>query len=168
MTVAVELGERFRSAMRGTASGVAVIATDGPAGRRGVTISTFASLSVEPPSVVACIHKDSQALSAILANSIFAANVLAVKQVGVAKAFAGQMPELRENRFASGQWRKLSTGAPVLEDAVASFDCKVSEAITINTHSILIGQVVELAAGKSAPLVFSDCTFQSVSNDLGG
>lgn len=67
----------FREAMRLTALGVAVLTTDGEAGRAGVTVSTFQSFSMEPPSVLACIHCESRNLEAILKNGIFAANVLA-------------------------------------------------------------------------------------------
>ena len=93
------IAERFREAMRRTASGVAVLTTDGEAGRAGVTISTLCSLSMEPPSVIACVHQDSSALEALLANRVFAANALTDDQSRVAHAFAGQIPELRDDRF---------------------------------------------------------------------
>lgn len=67
----------FREAMRLTASGVAVITTHGEAGMAGVTVSTFQSFSIDPPSVLACIHCESRNLQTILKNGNFAANVLA-------------------------------------------------------------------------------------------
>ncbi|MFN3351840.1 flavin reductase family protein, partial [Pseudorhodoplanes sp.] len=95
------LADRFRDTMRRTASGVAVLTTDGVGGRAGVTVSTLCSLSMEPPSVIACVHRDSRALEIILRNGVFVANVLAEDQEHVAKAFAGMIPELRDNRFGN-------------------------------------------------------------------
>ena len=71
------LAEQFRESMRRTASGVAILTTDGSAGRAGLTVSTFCSLSMEPPSVIACVHQDNRALQILLANGVFAASVLA-------------------------------------------------------------------------------------------
>lgn len=99
------IADRFRETMRRTASGVAILTTDGAAGRAGITVSTLCSLSMEPPSVVACVHRDNRALETIMCNGVFAANVLADDQESVAKAFAGMIPELREDRFASGRWQ---------------------------------------------------------------
>jgi flavin reductase (DIM6/NTAB) family NADH-FMN oxidoreductase RutF len=154
---------RFREAMRRTASGVAVLTTDGEAGRAGVTISTLCSLSMEPPSVIACVHQDSSALEALLANRVFAANALTDDQSRVARAFAGQIPELRDDRFGAGTWHKLATGAPVLDGALASFDCRIAEAFTFGTHRILVGEVVAVTDGAGGPLVFADRSFRRLA-----
>src|SRR5262245_36115085 len=155
------LQERFRAAMRGTASGVAVLATDGSAGRAGVTVSTLCSLSLEPPSVIACVHRDSRALGRIMSNKLFAANVLAEDQREIAEIFAE--PNLGfEIRFALGAWQTLSTGAPVLEGAIASFDCRLASTFDFGSHRILIGEVVELAARQTTPLVYSGRMFQRI------
>jgi flavin reductase (DIM6/NTAB) family NADH-FMN oxidoreductase RutF len=159
----VPIAERFRAAMRRTASGVAILTTDGAAGRAGVTISTLCSLSMEPPSVIACVHQDARALETLLANGVFAANALTDDQSRVAQAFAGQIPELREDRFGAGIWRTLATGAPMLDGALASFDCRIAEAFAFGTHRILVGEVVAVADGAGGPLVFSDRNFRRLA-----
>ncbi|MEN3379720.1 MAG: hypothetical protein V7604_5075 [Hyphomicrobiales bacterium] len=159
----VPIADRFREAMRRTASGVAILTTDGPAGRAGVTISTLCSLSMEPPSVIACVHQDASALEALFANGVFAANALSDGQTQVARAFAGQIAELRDNRFGAASWRALATGAPVLDGALASFDCRIAEAFSFGTHRILVGEVVEVADGAGGPLVFSDRSFRRLA-----
>ena len=65
------LADRFRESMRRTASGVAILTTDGARGRAGVTVSTLCSLSMEPPSVIACVHRDNRALDTILISREF-------------------------------------------------------------------------------------------------
>jgi flavin reductase (DIM6/NTAB) family NADH-FMN oxidoreductase RutF len=149
--------------MRRTASGVAVLATDGPAGRSGLTVSTLCSLSMEPPSVIVCIHRNSRSLPVILKNAVFTANALAEDQARIARGFAGQMPELREDRFAVGTWNTLSTGAPALVDAAAAFDCRVSAIFDYGSHRIIVGEVMDLIMGETNPLVHSNRTFYPLS-----
>lgn len=154
------LADRFRDTMRRTASGVAILTTDGAAGRAGVTVSTFCSLSMEPPSVIACVHRDNRALEILLSNGTFVANVLAHDQEIVAKAFAGMIPEMRDDRFASGTWQSLTTGAPALQGALASFDCRVASTVDFGTHRILVGEVAEVVGGAGDPLLFVDRNFR--------
>ena len=154
------IADRFRDAMRRTASGVAVLASDGPAGRVGLTVSTLCSLSLEPPSVIACVHRGSTALPAILENGVFTANVLCHGQAGVAEAFAGQAAAWRDDRFRSAAWSALATGAPALEGALATFDCRVSTTFEFGSHTIVIGEVVDVTLGGDEPLVYSDRAFR--------
>lgn len=161
---ALALEERFRDAMRRTVSGVAVLATDGPAGRAGVTVSTLCSLSMEPPSVIACIHRASRALPVMIENNAFTANVLAQDQRRVAESFAGQIPEYVEDRFAAGNWHELTTGAPVLEGVLAAFDCRVAEIFDFGSHRMVIGRVVDVTARDDVPLIYCDRAFRHLAH----
>ncbi|EWY37824.1 flavin reductase [Skermanella stibiiresistens SB22] len=150
----------FREAMRLTASGVAVVTTDGAQGRAGLTVSTLCSLSMEPPSVVLCVHNRSKALETLLANGVFCANVLRQDQTRVADSFAGAIPELRDDRFAAGSWSLLETGAPVLDGALCGFDCRVAKVFDFGSHRIIAGEVLALATAPSEPLVFSNRAYR--------
>jgi flavin reductase (DIM6/NTAB) family NADH-FMN oxidoreductase RutF len=154
------LADRFRDSMRRTASSVAILTTDGVQGRAGVTVSTLCSLSMEPPSVIACVHRDNRALDTILGNGVFVANVLADDQEHVAKAFAGMIPELRENRFGNAEWTTVISNAPALQGALASFDCKVASTFDFGTHRIVVGEVIEVVSQESDPLLFIDRNFR--------
>jgi flavin reductase (DIM6/NTAB) family NADH-FMN oxidoreductase RutF len=154
------LADRFRDSMRRTASGVAILTTDGVQGRAGVTVSTLCSLSMEPPSVIACVHRDNRALDTILGNGIFVANVLADDQEHVAKAFAGMIPELRDNRFGNAEWTSIASNAPALQGALANFDCKVASTFDFGTHRIVVGEVLEVVSQESDPLLFIDRNFR--------
>jgi flavin reductase (DIM6/NTAB) family NADH-FMN oxidoreductase RutF len=147
--------DRFRNAMRLTASGVAVITTAGTGGQAGLTVSSLSSLSMDPPSVIFCVHKDARALAVLLENGVFAANILAQEQSRVADAFAGLIPELREDRFAVSPWHSLLTGAPALDGAMCTFDCRIATTFSFGTHVILVGEVVDLRTSDTGPLVFS-------------
>jgi flavin reductase (DIM6/NTAB) family NADH-FMN oxidoreductase RutF len=156
------LAETVRSAMRRTASGVAVLATDGPSGRAGMTVSTLCSLSLEPPSVIVCVHGESRALRSVLANGAFSANILAEGQEAIASAFAGLVPDFEPNRFGAGNW--LSDGGlPRLEGAVASFACRLADSHSFGTHLILIGEIFDVAATENAPLIYADRSFRTLT-----
>jgi flavin reductase (DIM6/NTAB) family NADH-FMN oxidoreductase RutF len=153
----------FRNAMRVTASGVAVVTTDGEAGRAGVTVSSLCSLSMEPPSVVFSVHRDNRGLAQILSNGVFVANVLSDMQERVASSFAGLIPELRDNRFLAGSWSELLTGAPALDDALCNFDCRVASVFDFGSHRIIAGEVLNVRKQTARPLIFSDRTFRRLA-----
>jgi flavin reductase (DIM6/NTAB) family NADH-FMN oxidoreductase RutF len=155
------LDAHFRGAMRQTASGVTVIATDGRAGREGVTVSTFCSLSLEPPSVIACISRTSRALPVLMENGAFVANVLGEDQGVNAETFAGQIGGPREARSGDGTWSTLVTGSPVLEWAVASFDCRLATSFDFGSHRIVIGVIADVVQHEDMrPLLYSDRRFR--------
>jgi flavin reductase (DIM6/NTAB) family NADH-FMN oxidoreductase RutF len=158
-TVAPEI---FREAMQRTASGVTVVATDGPFGRAGVTVSSLCSLSLAPPSVLVCVHRNSPALNVLAGNGVFAANVLTAGQSRVADVFAGLVAEMREDRFAAGAWRQLVTGAPVLAGALCSFDCRVAATFDFGSHRILAGEVFAVATEAGEPLIYSGRAYRSL------
>lgn len=146
----------FRQAMRRTAASVAIVTTDGPAGPAGLTVSSLCSLSITPPAMIFCVSKASRTLSTLMANGVFAASVLADDQSLIADVFAGLSPEFAERRFAVGSWTSLVTGAPALVGALCTFDCRLNHTFDINTHRVVIGEVVHIATADADPLVFSD------------
>jgi flavin reductase (DIM6/NTAB) family NADH-FMN oxidoreductase RutF len=159
---ATMLAETVREAMRRTASGVAVLATDGPGGLAGLTVSTLCSLSLEPPSVIACVHQDSRALPPVLRNGAFSANILAQGQENVASAFSGILPEQRDDRFAVGEW-VTAGGIPRLEGTVASFLCHLADRHGFGTHVILIGRIFDVTSSAKSPLIYADRAFRSLT-----
>lgn len=154
MTVSVE-PDIFREAMRRTASGVAVITTQGSAGRAGITVSTFQSFSIAPPSVMVCINTGSRNLVTIETNAVFAANVLAAGQSEMARIFSGPSAQERETCFDGAGWQSLTTGSPALRDALCVFDCRVADIFTFASHRIVIGAVEAIAIGGADPLIYS-------------
>jgi flavin reductase len=151
--------EEFRTVMRRTASAVGVLASDGPAGRVGITVSSLSSLSFEPASVVCCVHRQSKALEILLANGVFTANFLSAGQSIVADVFAGLVPEYREKKFEMGTWAPIVTGAPSLMDSLCSFDCNVAKTFEFGTHTIIAGEVLAFQTGSDIPLIFSNKTY---------
>lgn len=128
-------------------SSVCVVTTDCDGTRFGLTATAVSSVSAEPPRLLACINRNGLTHDKILASGRFCVNVLTEDQDKIAMAFAGMSgPEF--DRFSIGRWGTLSTGAPVLENAVASFDCLVGEALDQASHTVLFGDVVGVSCRK--------------------
>ena len=151
------LAEDFVRAMRRTAAGVAIVTTLRNGVPAGVTVSSFGSLSADPPSVLVALNGESRTLDAILESRSFAANVLADDHSELAKAFSGAVPT--ERRFDHGIWSALETGSPILESALAAFDCRLATTFQFGTHHILVGEVVAIRVGEARPLVYHARTY---------
>ncbi len=152
----------FRAGMRRVAGAVTVVATLTPDGeRRGVTATAVCSLTVDPPAVIACINRETWVGSAAPESGIFSVSVLSRTQEAVAATFSGRTGHVAGDRFSVGDWRVATTGAPVLADSVATFDCRLEKAVEFATHVVLFGAVVETRVGPSAaePLLYADGRF---------
>lgn len=149
--------DKFRAAMRHVAGAVTVVTTRSRDGEpRGVTATAVCSLTVEPPSVVACINRETWVGQIAPESGNFCVNVLAKAQQLVAETFAGRSALAGAERFQVGAWRDAETGAPFLEGAIASFDCDLEQAVDFSTHVILIGRVRKTVSDNpdAEPLVY--------------
>lgn len=142
-----ELRMQFLEGMSRAATFVAVVTTDGEAGRFGVTISSLTSVSAdgEHPSLLACLHHQSPAAAAILRNRAFCANLLQEDQYEVSDLFAGRMTAGEHaGRFGRTPWTHGELAQPVLQGATASFQCRVATSVLWETHHIIVGNVVSV------------------------
>lgn len=149
----------FRAGMRKLAGAVNIITTVDASGQRcGITATAVCSLSVEPPSLIACVNRATSVGTVVPTSRMFCVNVLSHDQQSIADTFAGRSGLARDQRFTCGSWSVLSTGAPVLDDARVSFDCELVEATEYATHMILVGRVVMTRLGTDLlpPLVYGD------------
>src|SRR5579862_1177446 len=117
--------EGFRLGMRRLTGAVTIVTTRGLEGeRRGATATAVCSLSANPPSLLACINRDSGVGRMAPSGGVFCVNVLAANQLDIAEVFAGRRARVAEERFQVGHWLEGMTGAPVLDGALVSFDCQ--------------------------------------------
>jgi len=153
------LRQQFVDGMARVAASVAVVTTDGPAGRCGITVSSFTSVSAdgEAPSVLVCVNRRASCAPLILANGSFCANVLNVDQVALSDLFSGRSGVPSEGRFDAIPWHSGPAGNPILEGAAVSFDCRLSSALLWETHHLLIGRVVAVEPhdGDAGTLLYS-------------
>lgn len=153
------LRQQFVDGMARVAASVAVVTSDGPAGRCGITVSSFTAVSADgaAPSVLVCVNKRASAAPVILANASFCANVLTEDQAALSDLFSGRSGVSGEDRFAAVPWHTGPAGNPILEGAAVSFDCRLSGSFPWETHHLLIGHVVAVEPhdGDTGTLLYS-------------
>ncbi|NGM89049.1 flavin reductase family protein [Parapusillimonas sp. SGNA-6] len=132
--------EEFIAAMRRFPGAANLITTGMGESRAGLTATACMSLTADPPQIGVAINRNASAYPALIRNGRFCVNSLACEQQELASRFAG--PIKGAERFASGEWSTLVTGAPVLEGAVVNLDCEVSDTLELSTHTLIVGKVV--------------------------
>lgn len=148
--------ETFKAGMRRLAGHVCVITTtDSLGARSGLTATAVCSVSAAPPTLLCCINRQNTSYKTIRDAGILAVNVLAMSDRELANRFATGPGG--ETRFAMGLWRTLETGAPILESALASFDCRIAQAVDVGTHGILFGEIVAIRVRETdaKPLLYA-------------
>lgn len=133
-------GSAFRSAMRQLASGVSVITVGTDADRSGMTATSVVSLSIDPPSLLVAVNKSSSTWPLLLRHQAFGVNILRAEQRAVAIRFSDSKLA-GTARFGEEPTITAKTGAPLLENALAIFDCEVESLVDYRSHVIVIGQV---------------------------
>ncbi|MFG1344888.1 flavin reductase family protein [Xanthobacter autotrophicus DSM 431] len=145
----------FRAAMRKLAGAVSVLTVGQGDERTGLTATSVSSLSVEPPTLLICVNRAASSVAPLLKERAFAINVLRPHQEAVADRFAGKGGLKGPARYEGADWARLETGAPVLADALAAFDCVLEDAIERHSHLIVIGRVVASRITENAdPLLY--------------
>ncbi|MFN3548645.1 MAG: flavin reductase [Mesorhizobium sp.] len=142
---------RYRDAMANFAGAVHIVTTDGPAGRRGVTVIAACSVSDHPPTILVCLNRENEKNDVFRDNGVFALNTLAAEHQELSADFAGLTGKPSERRFDGDDWETISTGAPTLKNALAVFDCELMEAKDFATHRVLFGRVTGLRVGDNLP-----------------
>jgi len=145
----------YLSAMSGAVTGVNIVTTDGPAGRFGLTVSSMASVSAEPPLLLIAVNRRSPLLAALLENGVFGVSALGVHHAELADTFAGRPRSGVPYDFAAARWRCAPSGVPLVADAAAQFDCRVSSVTDAGTHAIVVGAVEGASRGAVAALAYT-------------
>ncbi|WP_017931425.1 flavin reductase family protein [Robiginitomaculum antarcticum] len=150
MTVSLE---EFSGGMRKLAASVTVITTRYNGVDYGLTASAVTSLSADPPSLLACIHREGSAFDPIERAGKFCVNILSRKQTDVSTAFAQNEPE---DRFKSGAWSRSPGGMPYLMGAAASFECKVMDVLPGFSHGVFVGLITDITVSEAHALLYAD------------
>lgn len=113
------------------------------------------SVSDRPPTILVCLNRENASNDLFTSNGVFALNTLHAGQQPIADAFSGLTGLAQDARFGVGEWSRLSTGAPVLADALAVFDCELIDRKDMATHRVLFGKVTGIRVGDSLdPLIY--------------
>jgi len=152
----------LRRVMRRFPTGVTVVATRDPGGEPcGLTVSSFTSVSLDPPLVLVCLDRASDTHDRLLAGRGFGVSVLSAGQERVARRFAA---EPAEGRFAEVEWDTGRHGQPLIRGAAAWLECSVHEVLPGGDHSIIVGRVEDSEVGDGRSMVYHGGAFGSVGS----
>ncbi|OSJ25727.1 flavin reductase [Bradyrhizobium japonicum] len=151
----------YRDAMACLGAAVSVVTTDGSAGRAGFTASAICSVTDDPPTLLVCINRASSAYASVIGNKAVCVNVLSARHKQLSRLFGGKVPA--EERFAAAAWSTLETGAPVLADCAAAFDCRIADIVNVGTHDVLLCRIVALQrSGCTDNLIYFGRAYHTV------
>lgn len=151
--------------MRRVSSPVAIVTSlcgDQPV---GLTATAICSATTEPPTILVCVNQKAGAARPISASRILAVSFLSDAQHGIARSFSSNGAAAAP-RFSEGVWAPAVTGAPVLRDAVAAFDCEVDAIIPSGSHNIYVCRVVDTAFTEAGALLYRDGFFRRMDENF--
>ncbi|GAJ92003.1 pyrimidine utilization flavin reductase protein F [Agrobacterium sp. SHOUNA12C] len=156
-----ERKQEYRDAMARLGAAVNIVTTDGPGGLAGFAATAVCSVTDSPPTLLVCLNRGSSAYPAVNANRVLCVNTLERSHEELSRLFGGKTPV--NERFEGASWSSLETGAPVLDDALISLDCRVKAISDGGTHDILICDVVAIRENDGGQaLIYFDRRYHAI------
>jgi flavin reductase (DIM6/NTAB) family NADH-FMN oxidoreductase RutF len=159
----------LRAMMGRFATGVTVVAARRGPLLAGMTANAIASVSIDPPLMLASVNHRSETYLAIVESHAFAVSVLAASQREIADCFAQPATADKLRRFCDAPFHEAETGSPILDAAIAYFDCRLVAEHPGGDHTIFLGEIV--AAGYEAdvePLVYYGSRYRRLAPEEAG
>ena len=141
--------------MRHLAGGVSVITAGRAKDITGMTVTSVSSLSVDPPTLIVSINRESSSWPLIKRHGFFGVNILTADQLDIAERFTGKGGLKGADRFAGAEWITRASGVPLLVGALAAVDCEVEDIVERHSHAIVIGRVLDMQVStRTAALAY--------------
>jgi flavin reductase (DIM6/NTAB) family NADH-FMN oxidoreductase RutF len=142
----------FRSVLGRFASGVTVVTTRDAEGRdHGMTVSAFASLSLEPPLILVCIDRQASVHDVLVHAEWMVVNILSATQEPLSRRFS-HLDAL--SRFEGIGFSRAPNGPTILDDVLAHLECRIVQRLDGGDHTILVGEVEAADAREVRPLLY--------------
>ena len=156
------MSRTFRDALGMFATGVTIVAAAGEDGEPvGMTVSSFNSVSLDPPLVLFSVDRGALSLPMLRRAPGYAISVLSAEQAELSRRFAATGAE----KWAGLELEIGYGGAPLIPDAIAVFECRPYAVYDGGDHEIFVGEVVAYRSGHAAaPLVFFGGAYRSLGS----
>lgn len=157
-TSPASMEDRFRTAMRQFTGIVSLVTSCTAEGEwRGMAATAVTSVSLQPPICLVCVNRDTTLHEAVLASGRFCINAMHQEHHDMMWSFTSS--QHRDSRFQSGRWRE-GEGVPFLEDAQSNIFCELVRSLSVGTHDVVLGRVVEVMSRPDHdPLLYGDGTY---------
>jgi flavin reductase (DIM6/NTAB) family NADH-FMN oxidoreductase RutF len=134
----------FRGAMRRLPGAVSVITVGRGKDITGMTVTSVSSLSIDPPTLIVSINRQSSSWPLLKQYGFFGVNVLNADQLDIAERFTGKDGAKGVDRFNGAEWITRASGVPLLVGALAAIDCEAEDIVERHSHAIVIGRVLDM------------------------
>jgi flavin reductase (DIM6/NTAB) family NADH-FMN oxidoreductase RutF len=162
--LAAVASEEFRRACGRFATGVTIASVvDGLGVPHGLTVSSFSSVSLDPPLILICLGHEVTSVEAFRHAKYFGINVLGEDQRALSERFARK----GHDRFGGLDWHAGETGVPLLAGVLAHMECAVTQRVTAGDHDIFIGEMLSARVHKGEPLIHFSSRYRKLT-DFGG
>ena len=140
----------FRHVMGHFASGVTIMTTSAAGRMHGMTVSAFASQSLDPLLILVSVERSTVMHQLLAQSGAFAINILDEHGEGTARFFADNA-RLKGPEFRDGAYHLGTTGSPILAEATGYLEATVDRTLDAGDHTIIVGRVVALRIVRDAP-----------------
>jgi len=138
-----DIRDAFRAAMRAFTGTVTLITTRTEHGEwRGMAATAVTSISMEPPTCLVCVNRETTLYPAVMASRRFCINAMHRDHHALMSSFT--KPECRSARFQSGPWRLGHNSIPFLENAQSNIFCEMFDSLAVGTHDVIFGRVINV------------------------
>ncbi|WP_458040470.1 MULTISPECIES: flavin reductase [Bacteria] len=132
-------------------TGVTVVTVSDSAGRpRGLAVSAYMPISLDPPLVVVCVQKTSATYPALFEARHLGINIIANSQRSVVAQFASKA----DDKFAGLDWHRAPAGSPLIDGSSASIEAEIKERFRAKTHVVIVARVRHLEVSDVDPMVY--------------
>ena len=133
------------------ATGVTIVTTSDQDGEPvGMTVSSFNTVSLDPPLILWCIDRKTGCFDAFNECSQFAIHVLTENQQELSSLFARRGVD----KFSALDYHCNEAGVPLLSEYCARIECTVTERFEGGDHLIIVGRVQQMCTQDQEPLIF--------------
>jgi flavin reductase (DIM6/NTAB) family NADH-FMN oxidoreductase RutF len=155
----------FRRALGSFTTGVTVVTSaDGNGGPVGVTVSSFSSVSLDPPLILFCLGEKTSSLKSFKEWGHYVVHVLSDKQRELSILFSNK----KGDKFAEVDYVKNEHGCPVIAGCLASLECKAEKIVEAGDHLIFIGRVEKISFTPGGqPLVYFRGAYSGLGEGAG-
>ncbi|MFA5786349.1 MAG: flavin reductase family protein [Actinomycetota bacterium] len=148
--------EEFRKVSGRFATGIAVVTTVHGGQGHGMTAHTYASVSSDSTLISVCIKTAGYLCRVLKDSGLFALSFLREDQEAISRHFSDPDRPRGWAQFDGVAYRRGPTGAPIVEGAIASIECRVHGMQEAGDHTIVVGEVVSVWSGDGRPLLYYD------------
>jgi flavin reductase (DIM6/NTAB) family NADH-FMN oxidoreductase RutF len=132
-------------------TGVTVVTAMDGEKSRGLAVNAFASISLDPPTVMVAVQRTSSTHDCLYRAAHLAINILSVDQIDVVNTFAVKS----DDKFAGLDWAPGPSGSPLIDRSAAQMEVEIRERLQASTHTVFICRVVHATVSDRHPMVYS-------------